>query len=100
MFKTKSCCSLVLCFCRGILNLCPSKELAYDVSVCIVTLLTSVPLLYAGLTILSLPSPNSLEIVVDIYSQELEVTNFMQQEIDTPDSDCKVTRSEQQEVVE
>ena len=54
----------------------------------------------AGLTILSLPSHNSLETVVDVYSQEIEVTNFKQQEIDSPDSDCKVTRSEQQEVVE
>jgi hypothetical protein len=87
-------------FFRGIQNLCPSQELAYYVSVCIVTLLTSVPLLYAGLTILSLPSHNSLETVVDVYSQEIEVTNFKQQEIDSPDSDCKVTRSEQQEVVE
>jgi len=54
----------------------------------------------AGLTILSLPSHNSLETVVDIYSQEIEVTNLKQQEIDSPDSDCKVMRSEQQEVVE
>ena len=60
----------------------------------------TIPLLYAGLTILSLPSHNSLETVVVVYSQEIEVTNFKQKEIDSPDSDCKVTRSEQQEVVE
>jgi len=41
-----------------------------------------------------------LETVVVVYSQEIEVTNFKQKEIDSPDSDCKVTRSEQQEVVE
>jgi len=67
----------------------PPKILAYHIPAYFISLLVAVPLLYAGLNLLTSPDLDSLEVLVDIYSQESEIKHHVQHPMkENSDSRC------------